>query len=341
MRCAPFLFVPVLLHAQPDQVFDVQSRLVAVPVTVTDARGRNVDGLQAADFRLFDDGHPVKLDVDTLSTGVAPIALVIAVQASGISVPVLAKVRAIVPMIQPLVTGERGCASLVSFAEQVQWLAECTKDPDALDRAFAALKAGESKKGRMLDAANEAIARLAQRTGTRRILLLISESRDRSSEAKLDEVRAEAQRASVTVYAATYSAFTTAFTTRSTQRSNDRSRATPPRNDPRNPPRPGSTPVTPPPEQRVDILGGLGELKRLGDANTTEELAAGTGGTTFGFTRQKGLEEVIERLGAELHSQYLLTFAPQAAEPGYHRLEVRLARQGGYQIRARPGYWAK
>ena len=105
---------------------------------------------------------------------------------------------------------------------------------------------------------------------------------------------------------------------------------------------PSSTtnPSIPPPAQRVDILGGLGELKRLHKEKATEILADATGGAAFPFTRQRALEDAIERLGAELHSQYVLSFAPEDLAPGYHHLEVRINRRGEFRIRARPGYWA-
>ncbi|MEO8206557.1 MAG: PEP-CTERM sorting domain-containing protein [Chthoniobacterales bacterium] len=80
--------------------FDVQSRLVLVPATVTDAKGRAVDGLELADFVVLDEGRTQKVSVDSFGTGVAPIALVIAVQSSGISAPVLAKVQKIGSMTQ-------------------------------------------------------------------------------------------------------------------------------------------------------------------------------------------------------------------------------------------------
>src|SRR3954447_19430565 len=66
----------------------------------------------------------------------------------------------------------------------------------------------------MLDAAQEAIENLRRRPGVRRVLLLISESRDRGSETALDAVTVAAQSADVTVYAATYSAIKTAFTSK-------------------------------------------------------------------------------------------------------------------------------
>ncbi len=340
MRCALFLLAAAMAaQAQPGETFGVQSRIVLAPVTVTDAKGNTVDGLEAADFRVLDNGRPRRVDVDTLATGVAPIALVMAVQSAGISAPVLEKTRKIAAMIHPLVTGERGCAALVSFSERVDWLAECTSDAGQFTLAFDNLRPGEAKAARMLDAALAAIGHLSKRPRSRRVLLLISESRDRSSEATLEAVVLAAQHAAVTVYSATYSAFKTAWTTKAQAKEPKASRSIPPRYDPRNPPRRDREPMPPPPEQRVDILGGFGELARLGKPNTAQVLATQTGGDTFPFTRQRGLESAIEKLGAELHSQYILSFAPEDPEPGYHRLEIKLVRPGAFSLRSRPGYW--
>ncbi len=155
MRCAVLLAFVVSLGAQESR-FDVRSRLVLVPVNVTDPKGHSIDGLEAADFQVFDNGRPQKTTVDTIDTGVAPIALIVAVQSSGISTAVLEKVRRIGTMIQPLITGERGCAGLVSFDQRVTWQQNCTSDADAIQRAFTRLepldRPGEDKEARMLDA---------------------------------------------------------------------------------------------------------------------------------------------------------------------------------------------
>ena len=92
-------------------------------------------------------------------------------------------------------------------------------------------------------------------------------------------------------------------------------------------------------EGRADLLGGFAELMRLSQVNTTKVLTEQTGGATFPFTRQKGLEDAIEKLGAELHTQYLLGFTPESTEPGYHPIEVRVTGHGELRIRSRPGYW--
>ncbi len=329
--------------AQEPTRFGAQSRLVQVPVTVTDAKGKLVDGLEAGDFILLDNGKPVeRAAIDTIATGTAPIAIVIAVQSSGISSAVLAKVRKIGAMIQPLITGDRGCAAVVSFAYRVRWLTECTNDAAKVTNAFWMLRPGEEKSGRMLDAVKEGIERLTKRPGARRVLLLISESRDRGSEADLAATLKEAQEAAVTVYSATYSAFKTAWTAKPADTAPVYlpPHPEPPRADAGSPPGREQIAIQPT-AQRVDILGGIDELARLSKPETTLLFAQATGGITLPFTRQKALEEAIEKLGAELHSQYVLSFAPEpSTAETYHRLEVRLARKGDYRVRARPGYWA-
>jgi VWFA-related protein len=347
MRCLVSFAVVVTLAAQ-DLQFGIQSRLVLVPVNVTDATERTVDGLGPKDFIVLDNGRLQKVTVDTVATGVAPIALVVAVQTSGISKPVLEKVHKIGAMIQPLVTGERGCAGVVSFAERIGWIQECTNNEDALAHAFEQVRPGEAKSAHMLDAVEQSIQRLRQHSNSRRVLLLISESRDRGSETALDQVVVAAQTAGVTVYAATYSAFKTAFTTKSSATAEPQMPKVPKTPSEQTgtlsggPPHCGPFGCTDPPmpstEQRVDILSGIGELVRLGKANNMQALTKGTGGVTFPFTRLKGLEEAIQKLGTELQSQYVLSFTPEDRTGGYHTLEVRVT-GGDFRVRARPGYW--
>ncbi|MGJ5819534.1 VWA domain-containing protein [Paludibaculum fermentans] len=330
------------VFGQP-QKYDVQSRLVQVPVLVTDAKGNSLDGLEASDFQLFDNGQPQKFVVDSLGSGLAPISLVIAVQSSGISAPVLEKVRKIGAMIQPLIIGERGCAAVVTFSERVEWLQECTNSNDAIDGAINRLKPAEPRAGRMLDAVAQAVDRLNARPNSRHVLLLISESKDRGSETSLEAVARMCESSAVSVYAFTYSAFVTGFTTKSnpiTRFPIGLRRTTPGRNEPTSPPIQARQPVSTPPEQRVDVLAAGEELARLDKSNTAQVLTTLTGGLVMPFTRQSALEEVVQKLGSELQTQYVLSFTPEDRTVGYHRIELKLKREGEFVLRARPGYWA-
>jgi VWFA-related protein len=287
--------------------------------------------------------------VDTFATGVAPLSLVVAIQTSGISAAALEKVRKVGAMVQPLITGERGTAAVMGFDERVELLQDFTNDGEAIARAFAALTAGDDRQARMLDAVIDASRRLHKRGRGRRVLLLISESKDRGSETKLEHAIEAAQRADVAVYALTYSAQWTAWTTK-------------PRDAPVTPPPPPLNPreanrpvITPPPSatsdpsdqmhrDRQQNSGDLGavfsEIARLGKTNSVRALASATGGTQWGFTRLRGLEEALERFGGEVHSQYVLAFTPPEGTHGFRRLKVEVLAGGSFRVRARPGYWA-
>jgi VWFA-related protein len=201
----------------------------------------------------------------------------------------------------------------------------------------------------MLDAVYEAVKELRLHPNSRKVLLLISETKDRGSETALEQAALAAQASGVAVYAATYSAFKSAWTTKSSATGEPHAPKVPKTPSEQSGTMSGSTPHcgphgcpdpwVPPVDQRVDLLAGIGELIRLGKTDSTKALASATGGTILPFTTLKGLEQAIEKLGAELHSQYLLSFTPDDRTAGYHHLEVRVL-GGDYRVRARPGYWA-
>ena len=347
MKGPVVLAVAVSLWAQ-DSRFDVRTRLVLLPVNVTDANGKPVEDLEASQFQVFDNGRLQKATVDHADTGVAPISLIVAVQTSGISGAALESIRRIGVMIQPVITGDRGCAGVVSFDQRVEWIQECTGNADLIGRAFRQLRplarAGEEKEGRMLDAVQSAVEHLSKRPNARRVLVLLSESRDRGSETTMEAALVAAQTAGVTIYSVNYSAFKTGFTSKLPVAQPRRAIKPPTPIDALGsvdsaPPRKGSPKILPP-EQQVDAIAAVGELARMGKENASEAFAQATGGATFSFTKIKGLEEAIQKLGADLHSQYVVSFVPQTAPEGYRKLEVRISRPGTYSVRARPGYWS-
>jgi len=310
------LTAPALAAYAQQPVIRSQSRLVMVPVTVVDVSGSYVPDIAADDFLLLDDGTPRQVRVDTPDTGVAPISLIVAVQQAALSAAVLAKVRKVGAMIQPLITGDRGEAALIAFDEDLHVVLDFTSDPAAISDAFARLTTGSpAPSGRMLDAVQLAAKMFAdRRKDSRRVLLIISESRDRGSKTKFEGALQLAQQEGIVVYAATYSAYATAFTARSKD--------------------------LPPPDYEGDILTGIVEASRNAKKKAAQELALETGGAHFSFLKQSGLDRIITETGADLHSQYILSFTPpNDAAPGPHRIEVRVKGSDKYRIRARRAYW--
>jgi len=290
------------------------AKLVLVPVTVRDKKGNLIDGLTEEDFAVADQGVRQKIHLDTSDTVVAPVSLVVAVQASGISAAALGKINKVGAMIQPLVIGDRGKAAVIAYDDEIRVVQDFTGDGTKLRIALEGIHGRNLFKGRMIDAAEKAIEMLAARPeSSRRILVMLSESRDRGSQAKLTEAIEQAQRAGVMIYPATYSAHAIAWTAR-----------------------PEDDPVLP---GGPDYIRALGELFRKGKINDADAFARATGGRHLSFATLNGLEEAIGRAGEEIHSQYLLSFVP-ASTPGFHALTVAVTNRPDAVVRARPGYWA-
>jgi hypothetical protein len=75
LRLATFL--PVLLLAQEPPIARVPVRLVIAPTSVTDQRGKFINGLGAPDFTLYDNDVPQQIHEDS---DFLPISLAVAIQ---------------------------------------------------------------------------------------------------------------------------------------------------------------------------------------------------------------------------------------------------------------------
>lgn len=172
----------------------------------------------------------------------------------------------------------------------------------------------------MNDAVLEAVKMFADRPKFRRVLVVIGESRDRGSQAKLEEAVTKAQSANLTIYPVNYSVYKTSFTSRGDERfegSGGRVYNTDPGN----------------------LLAVFSEIGRLATQNAGDALAKYTGGEKVSFARLSGLERVIAKVGEDLHSQYLLSFQADGTESKvYHAITVNVRRAEAV-VRARPGYW--
>jgi len=315
--------------------------VVVAPVTVLDRDGNYVDGLQPHQFRLFDNDKEQDIRVDV---SFQPISIVIAVQANDQVDTVLRQIQKIGSLIQPLVIGEQGEAAVIAFDHRLRQMQGFTSDSSKITEAVKKITPGSSSS-RMIDAVTYAVRMLQSRPqNRRRVLLLISETRDKASEGRVREAVIAAQLANVNIYSVNISRFITALT----------GKPQPARPDPLPPamrPLPSNVPPTPTsvaqktggPGGQVQFLPLLLEIykdvKAIFVDNPIEVFTQGTGGTEFSFVRQQGLEEAINKIGAELHSQYLVSYNPNNKEQGgFHEIKVAVD-QRYVTARTRPGYW--
>ena len=91
----------------------------------------------------------------------------------------------------------------------------------------------------------------------------------------------------------------------------------------------------------MDLLAPFFELFRAlqgQKGDPFEALVRLTGGRREAFAKRRGLEESITRIGEEIHSQYMLSYTPASADPGFHEIRIEVTRPGA-TIRTRAGYW--
>jgi VWFA-related protein len=306
LTLAALLIIPA---AQPQ--FRSEAHVIQVPVSVLDKKGHEIEGLTAADFQLLDDGLPQSAVLDTFGTGVAPISLVIAIQTSGISTPALAKIRRVGGMFGPLVVGGKGEAAIITFSAEVKLTCDFTSDSARLQNTFSTLNATGYKQARMLDAVGQAVLLMQKREG-RKVIFLISETRDRGSDKKYPDTVAAIQRDGIEIFAAHYSAYATTWTAKPSDL----------------------------PESTGQDLGAIfTEIGRMAVTNDIQALTDATGGSDYPFLKGRGLENSIEKLGVELHAQYILSFPrPEDSTQGLHKIEVLVPSHPEARIKARKAW---
>jgi len=315
---------------------------IVVPVSVYDRDGNVVNGLQPRNFHLFDNEKEQEIAVDI---SYHPISLVIAVQSNGAVESILPQVKKIGSMIESFVVGDQGEAAVLAFDHRFQVKQDFTSDIEKLSDALKKITPGSSSS-RMIDAVDYSVRMLRSRPkNRRRVLLLLSETRDIASEGKLRDAVLDAQLSNVSVYTVNMSR---AIATIMGKPQPPRMSQAPPAMTPM----PSSVPATPTTIIQKGTIEGTSanfvpllvelfrDVKAVFRDNPAEALTKATGGQEFSFVRQSGLEEAIGKIGEELHSQYIITYSPNNKDQGgWHEIKVTVSPSRDVKVKARPGYW--
>jgi VWFA-related protein len=319
-----------------DKPIVVTFPFVLTPVTVTDRHGDFVPGLTTNDFKLFDNGRLQKITEDVAQH---PLSMVVAIQANSDVEAILPSIKRLSTVFESLVIGDDGEMALIAYDHRIQTLTGFTSDQAQIDAAFKKLSVG-SYTAELNTATMAGIRMLKTRpTSRRRILVLIGENRDKGSDISVREVLTEADFDEVYIYSVDVSQLLAALT----------SKAQP--NRPSNLP-PGAQHMeagnvwTPTTEAQMDMGNWVPALKDIFLAvkgvfvpDPLDVYTRYTGGRQFSFKSQKTLQDDVAKLGTELHSQYLLTYAPNNQEEGgFHHIVVQVMKEG-LKIRTRDGYW--
>jgi VWFA-related protein len=270
-----------------------------------------------------------------------PIDLVVAVQTSENSGAVIDKLGDSGILFTELLAADAGETAVISFSDEMMVHQDFTGNPDSVIHALRMLRK-EGQDAHMLDALRQALLMLERRPpGRRRIILMIAEKRDRSSEAKLAEVMERVERLNATVYWLAYSPFLQPFTVKPKTAEDLKPEAERIKvQQCALCPKPDDTPV-PPNLGPGGLIYGIGELMRLHQPDLPSLFTKTTGGRSLNFLKKNALEHAIQLVGEEVHRQYLLTFEPKGGEPGrFHTIRVAVKNRPGLRAKTREGYWA-
>ncbi|MBI3951890.1 MAG: VWA domain-containing protein [Acidobacteria bacterium] len=290
----------------------LRSDLVLIPVTVRDKQGKYIADLQVEDFNLFDNGKPQPIaffsserDPDRMAR---PLALALLLDASrSISAVLHQQQSAVTSFLNHL--GDQTLVSLISFSQNQETLLGFTTDKtEALNAFFRHRRLGGETA--IFDALAFALKSLnALSEGERRkIVVIVSDGLDTASRISYQDCARLAQEQGIAVYSIL-----------------------------------------------IPIYSPYGD--RLVARRPTKgfiEIAEETGGKFFQVgtledalnPRAKlDLGPVFEAIVEDLRHQYYLGFyPPEDNHPGFHRIEVRVARKNmklelrrrGYTIRSIP-----
>ena len=183
-------------RAHERYALSAETRLILVPVTVTDRNGRNALNLQQSQFRIFDNAEP--REIVSYAREEAPVTLGIVVDLSGSMERKLPHaVAAVRAVTDRLGSGDEGF--LVAFSGHVELRQDLTSDLASFAHALQ-FERGHGSTA-LIDAVYMGLEKAMRRPGRRKAILVISDGGDNASRYREPELLSLAREAGTQIYA--------------------------------------------------------------------------------------------------------------------------------------------
>jgi Ca-activated chloride channel family protein len=291
----------LLLLAQ-ETTLRVKVALVTVGVRVTDSRGRDVRGLKAGDFSVYEDGVAQK--VEFFSNEEQPITLGILLDRSH-SMDLNSKLERAKEAARSLVEAGREGSEFfyVTFDDRVKLAADLSTDRKQIDAAIEATELGGGTS--LYDAILEGLGICSRAQLPRQVLVVISDGYDQHSAHLLEEVIRIVQESQVQIYTIGYYSKEEEKLLRQAGK------------------------------KMTSLTGDEIDNPR----EVLERIARESGAESFFPESDEDLRNVVKKIASDLRAQYTVAYYPQssASEERHHRIKVQVS-GGRFKIRARPGY---
>jgi VWFA-related protein len=340
----------VLSQAEPPvPTIHSESNVVLAPTLVVKKSGEIVHGLSAKDFIIEDNGVEQETRLDDMPDAES-ISLVVAVQCGGSAAqefeqpekpsesespdrkppkPLKAPLSGLATMVEGFLGESKSEVAVVTFDSKTKLLQDFTEDIPAVAEKLRELKGSGDGGAATLDAIYYSLDLLELRPeGRTRVLLLISESRDHGSNAKLDQVVKRVTLSNTLIYSVVFSPLRSEFT-----RDLKGQNPIPPEKSP--------DPFFNQPTAAVNLLQMAYLASNSLRKNTARAVADLTGGEYDTFRDRHTFDRSLATLSNHIRNRYLLSFQTKNPQPGLHAITVRLrVPQRNVTVLSRNRYWA-
>jgi VWFA-related protein len=275
-----------------------------VDASVRDKNRKVISNLKADDFEVLDNG--VAQAVDNASYGKLPIDVTVALDISySVTGTLLQRLRrGITQLMGDL--GKQDRLKLMLFNMRVNRAVDLTANPDAVDLALQAVKAGGSTA--LLDAISVSLAS-SSAPDRRQLVVFFTDGSDSSSVSTPSAVTTVARRSRATLSFVMPSAGNVTITSNVAGGSN----------------------------LNAAVFNGMTMPARVDSFYSG--LARETGGTIMPVAAGTDLSVIFRQVLNDFRSAYVLYFVPRGVEAGgYHTLDVKVKRPD-MTVQARRGYW--
>jgi VWFA-related protein len=294
--------------------FHVSTSVVIVPTLVEKPDGDVLYGLKPKDFEVFDNGVEQKVHVDD-DLDTQPVSLVVCVERGRDAPLEFDKIGKLGPLLD-LFTGDgHGEVALVAFDSHPVWVEPFSQSQDAITKDLRRMPPGDGGAA-ILDAVGYSVNLLEQQPPDhRRVLLLISESRDHgSTHFNIPDLVERVGTSNTLVLSLVFSPGKAEIIDWGRGNTN------------------GGT--------ELNILAPLMMTINAMRRNTPRTLAELSGGEYDPFTKERAFEARVAEVASHARNRYILSFHPTDLTPGLHSIQVKLTQDYGAHVVARNSYWA-
>jgi Ca-activated chloride channel homolog len=285
-----------------DEVIRVDSSLVPIPVSVTDAQGRAVTTLRLEDFLLEIDGKAGEISEVSRSTN-TPVRLALLFDnSSSVRLAREFEKKAAIRFFKQVIRPDKDLVALFSVASTAELEQTLTKDVSSLIRAIELFP--EPAGGTMLlDGIIKAAEYLKSAEG-RRIIVIVSDGDDNLSDSSLEQTVRAAQVNNCQIYVVKTSDFENV--------------------------------------KRTGERAGNANTIFLSGERRMQELAKQTGGAVYSPVDERELDAAFTRISAELSQQYILSYYPgdeREKRGEFRTISLKVKNRENLIVRTRKGYY--